>query len=205
MDENTIRSVLRSDARVKELISARAYQNFLARNPDEGDPDNDWLRAEEEVIDELTDKLIEAQSESWRSLEQQQPGLQAGRTFSTLLGFMLANGSGRPSRSDLYDPRYYTIGLSYITGMFQIGQALKEDEFVRRFSNDNAVVAALLYHLRTSPESPYYCEKLPAELKVECRTDEEMSDYLAYAEEQARTFFDLFKQMLMAQSAAAAR
>jgi hypothetical protein len=213
MDEVTIRNVLRSDARVKDLISARAYQYYLSRratqdgaeHDEQNGAEHDWHCAEKEVIDDLVEKLIEAQAESWRAIEDRQPGFQPAHNFATLIGFMLASG-GLPARGDLYNPRYYTIGLSYITGMFKIGRTLDEGQFLQLFSNDNAVVKALLYRMRTNPDSPYYSRAVGSEgeLKVHFDNDEDLSKYLAYAESQARLLFDLFKKLLLGQSVAAA-
>jgi hypothetical protein len=198
MNENTIRNVLRSDARVRELITNRAFQLYQERDPAEGGSDQDWWRAEEEIINELTEKLLEAQAESWQNVVAQQPGLQAAHYFASLLGYILAN-NGEPTHADLYDSRYYTIGLSYITGMFQIGQTIDADLFLRLFSNDGAVVKALRYHLHRDSSSPYY---QPDNQPVTEVSEAQLPNYLEYAEEQVRNFFELFKQMLMKQSMA---
>ena len=113
------------------------YKLYLKYSIDKMGSDLEKARAtiEPEIISELTDKLIEAEAESWLVLEQQQPGLRPAHRFATLVGFMLAAG-GIPTRADIYDLRYYTIGLSYITGMFKIGRVLNEETFLRIFCNE---------------------------------------------------------------------
>jgi hypothetical protein len=196
MNENTLREVLRKDLRVKELIGTRAYQLYLSRRPEEGSTEDDWYRAELEVIDDLIRKLIEAEAEAWQIADQQKPELQEARSFATLVGFKLST-DGIPSRSDLFDSRYFTIGLSYITGMFQIGRRIEEESFLRYFSNDDAVVKALLYRIRTDPSSPYRTESVETDLRVNL-VDGELSSFLAHAENEARRLFGLFKKMLLA-------
>lgn len=202
MDENTIRSVLRSDARVKEMITARAYQIYLEHQHEERAPDENWLQAEREIVDELTHKLIEAEVESWAIVADKDPSLQPGRAFATLVGFMLATG-GKPTRADLYNARYFSIGLSYITGMFQIGRTLAEEQFLKQFSNDEAVVQALLYRIRTNADSPYYTTELGDDWRVGFANDEELMKFLSYAENEARKLFGIFKKMLLAAAAPA--
>ena len=43
--------ILRSDARVRELIEARAFQIYQSRPSEEGGAENDWWQAEQEVIE----------------------------------------------------------------------------------------------------------------------------------------------------------
>ncbi|MEW6731086.1 MAG: DUF2934 domain-containing protein [Acidobacteriota bacterium] len=198
MDETTIKEALRSDVRVKELIATRAYQLYQSRAAEIGSAEEDWYQAEEQIINDLTSKLVEAQQEFWQALNQQQPTLQVGRSFATLVGFMLAK-SGLPTQAELYDVQYFTIGLSYITGLFQMGRLFDEAAFLRHFANDSVIVQALRYRLRSLPESPYFTPTSPGEpLKL---NDEELKEYLAYAEREIAMLFEQFKTMLLGQAA----
>jgi hypothetical protein len=201
MNESAIKEVLRKDSRVRELITARAFQIYQSRSSEEGSPEEDWRQAEQEIIEDLAGKLVEAEAESWQIAAQGEPELQEARSFATLTGFMLANDS-LPTRADLFDTRYYTIGLSYITGMFKIGRRLEEDSFLRYFSNDDAVVRALFYRLRTDPSSLYAVKERTGDLSIKFKNDEEHRAYLAYAESSARRLFGLFKRMLMGEPSA---
>src|SRR5262245_31873562 len=201
MNESAIKDVLRKDSRVRELITARAFQIYQSRSTEEGSEEEDWYRAEQEIIDDLTSKLVEAEAVSWQMAGEGDPQLQEPRSFATLTGFMLAYDS-LPTRADLFDTRYYTIGLSYITGMFKIGRRLDEDSFLRYFSNDDAIVRALCYRIRTDPSSPYAVKERAPDLSISFKNDEDHRAYLAYAESNARRLFGLFKRMLMGEPSA---
>lgn len=189
MNRELIRQRLREDSRVRQLISIRAHEIYSSREEGSSDADNDWYMAEHDVIEGLIDLMIAAQEFAWR----QEPG---DRAAVTLIGYTLASND-TPSPADLTDARYYTIGLSYLTGMFQIGQGLEEDEFIRRFGNDPAVLKAILYRLRTSSTSPYYTEELPADLRLEFDDEAELNIYLERAEQEAKALYGEVRRLLM--------
>ena len=109
---------------------------------------------------------------------------------------MLAVG-GQPQRGQLYDTRYYTIGLSYITGMFKVGQTIDREAFISIFSNDENLVAALKYHIQTDVNSPYAPDNLDEPISNIFADEARTQDYIAYAEQQIRNLFALFKKMLL--------
>ena len=53
MDENTIKQILRSDARVKDLIDTKAQEYYLQRDPQVHSAQDDWLQAEKDILTEL--------------------------------------------------------------------------------------------------------------------------------------------------------
>ena len=68
MDENTIKQILRSDARVKDLIDTKAQEYYLQRDPQVHSAQDDWLQAEKDILTEVTDKFLEAQAEAWTDM-----------------------------------------------------------------------------------------------------------------------------------------
>lgn len=199
MNEAFIKESLRSDATVRDLIAARAHQIYLSRSSDSATAEANWYKAENEVVEELYNLLIEVQEQAWRESGEKDSEAQQSRSFVTLVGFMLAKG-GVPSRAELVDTRYYTIGLSYLTGIFQIGQSLEEESFIQRFSNDPSILAALLYSIRTNPASPYFTQDRSSDLRVAFGSDEELKKYLAYAETEARSSYKLCRAILLGKS-----
>lgn len=189
MNRELIRERLREDSRVRQLISIRAHEIYSSREENASDADSDWYRAEHEVLEGLIDLMIAAQEFAWR----EEPG---DRAAIALIGCTLASNN-TPTPSDLIDARYYTIGLSYLTGMFQIGQGLEEEEFIRRFGNDPAVLKAVLYRMRTSSSSPYYTEELPADLRLEFEDEAELNTYLKQAEQEVRALYSEVRRLLM--------
>lgn len=196
MDENTIKQILRSDARVKELIDNKAQEYYLQRDPQTHSAQDDWLRAEKDILDEVTSKFLEAQAEAWTDMTNKNPEFKEAYEFATLVGFMLAVG-GQPQRGQLYDTRYYTIGLSYITGMFKVGQTIDSEAFTSIFSNDDNLVAALKYYIQTDANSPYSPDNLDEPISNIFADDARTQEYIAYAEKQIRSLFALFKKMLL--------
>lgn len=190
MNRELIKQRLREDSRVIQLISTRAHEIYSNRKADESDADADWYKAETEVLEGLIDLMVAAQEFAWREEPED-------RAAVSLIGYSLASNDN-PSPADLTDARYYTIGLSYLTGMFQIGQGLEEEEFIRRFGNDPAVLKAVLYRLRTSKSSPYYTEELPTDLRLEFDDEEELNAYLKHAEQEARTLYNEVCRLLIA-------
>ncbi|MCS6886243.1 MAG: hypothetical protein RMM17_10260 [Acidobacteriota bacterium] len=185
-----IKQKLREDPRVKRLIELRAYEIYSARKGEgESDAVADWYAAEKEVLDGLVDLLAETQSFAWRA-----DGCD--RTLVALVGWMLAS-CDLPSQADLVDARYYTIGLSYLTGMFEVGAALDEEDFIRRFGNSPAILRTIAYKLLTSPESPYYSQILPPDLRLEFDDEAGLNKYLEQAELQARAIYAEVRKLLV--------
>ncbi|MEW6736615.1 MAG: DUF2934 domain-containing protein, partial [Acidobacteriota bacterium] len=198
VDEVTIKDVLCKDENIRRLISERAYEIFISgRN--NNDKESDWYQAEREIVGNLVKKILET-NRSWFGIVT--PGSIAEKrvSFITLVGFMLAKG-GLPSQGDLFNTQYYTIGLSYLTGMFQIGRTLDESTFLSQFANDNTIVQALLYCIRAIPKSPYYTASITEDLKVYVDNDEELERYMAYANKEIREFFGLVKAALLGEAA----
>ena len=59
MDIEHIKEQLVADSEVHDLISRRAFELYLARGGDQGDPAEDWLRAESEILPSLIDEIVE--------------------------------------------------------------------------------------------------------------------------------------------------
>lgn len=183
-----IRLMLKNDEDVRELINLKSAQISESESEKSTtDLDESWEKAEEQIINIFLDKFEQAQTSVWMGFADNQPEFKDAITFISIMGYILSNGD-----SDILPPRTrnknnYTIGLSYLSGMFCfanqliVNKFLKKNDLIQAFHHDDLVCKSTKHYVHTNELSPYinYYRPFPP---IESQTQEEIKNSIKTSE-----------------------
>lgn len=125
----------------------------------------------------------------WELLNEEQPNIRKANYFAALVGFNLMVGE-ELKEQELKHP-HHSVGLAYVSGMFAVGRQLEEEVLLNCFLNDKVIFDSLKTYVQINPNSLYQGKSL----SFNC--DEELINFLLYAEEQTKEIFIEFKNLLL--------
>ncbi|KAF0239853.1 MAG: hypothetical protein FD167_4302 [bacterium] len=134
--------------------------------------------------------MVSNKKVDWVLINNQHPNSKTANYFAAVVGFNLMAG-GELKEEDLKQV-HYTVGLAYVSGMFAVGRHLEEESFLDSFLNDKLIFDSLKTYMQINSDSVYKGKPLSF------NHDEELMDFLIYAEKQTREIFTQFKKMLLA-------
>lgn len=212
LDLMGIRLMLKNDEDVKELINLKSTQISESESrKSTTDLDESLEKAEEEVINIFLDKIEQAQNYVWMGFADNQPEFKDAITFISIMGYVLSNGD-----PDVLPPRTrnkdnYTVGLSYLSGMFCfanqliVNKFLKRTDLIQAFHHDDLVCKATKHYVHTYYSSPYVNynrpfqpieSQTPEEIKISIKADSEFGKFLDYCWLQQEIIFKQVAKML---------
>ncbi len=163
MDLNAVKLMLKEDEDIKEIINLKSNQ--ISETEESGsnrDLDESWEKAEEWVINVFLDKLAKTEAYAWEALYSNQAEFKDANIFICILGFILSKGDVDCLPPNTRNQANYTIGLSYISGIFCVCnqlitvQRMKRKEAFAVFNQNDLVCKALKHYVHNDPNSPYF-------------------------------------------------
>ena len=214
MDLNALKSMLREDQDIREIIKLKSDHISVSEGASLGqDLDESWEKAEESVVNIFLDKIEQAQVYAWEAVYDNQPDLKDANTFICILGYILAKGDPDPGRlpEKIRNKENYSVGLSYLSGLFSacnqliVGQRLKRKEALMLFNQNDLASRALKHYVHTDPNSPYFDYHKPfpmtdgmsdQELRKALKEDQHLINYINYCGDQHQKISLQIQKML---------
>jgi len=175
--------MLKEDEDIQEIINLKANQISEKETNPSQDLDESWEKAENWVINVFVDKLAKTETYTWEALYDNQPEFKDANTFICILGFILSKGDPDRLPVKTRNQANYTIGLSYISGIFCVcnqlmtTQRMKRKEALAIFSQNDLVCKALKHYVHNDSNSPYFDYVKPF-ASTELQTDQELKKSL---------------------------
>ncbi|MFY9225522.1 MAG: hypothetical protein WAQ98_22790 [Blastocatellia bacterium] len=210
MDLPSIKQMLREDEQIQDLINLKSKdisENNLESN---FDLDDSWEQAESLVINLFLDNFSRAKPYMENVPLQE---LTKVRSFVCILGFVLSNGEPDTLPSNgVHSQNYYGIGLSYLAGIFCLGNQVilsriaSREDITKFFYQNDLVCKALKHFVHTDPDSPYteynrpfFTDLMTANTEEEAsealKKDPELLKFLQYCEKEIEKMFKEIEKM----------
>lgn len=197
--------MLAKDEDVQELIKLKS-DKISESDSDSStmDLDETWCRAEEHVVNIFLDKFLKAENYVWGFLDENQPEVKDANRFICILGFILSKGEPERLPGNMHNKNFYTIGLSYLSGLFCLanqivkGGIVNSEEIRVIFQQNDLAVKALKHYIHNNAQSPYFDyyrpfsnleSKTQEEVIKLLSTDKELITFIEYCEEEWKRLF----------------
>lgn len=205
MDLSVIKQLLKEDDEVQDLINLKSKDISEKDSKPNSDLDDSWEEAENHVVNLFLNKFVQAQKYLQNIPSQESTKL---RSFVCILGFVLSNGEPDVlPRDGVYTQNYYSIGLSYLAGVFCLGNQIilsriaNREDIIKFFYQNDLVCKALKHFVHTDPNSPYveynrpfFTDLMTANTEEEAsealKKDPELLKFLQYCEKEIQKIFD---------------